>query len=795
MNQRSLRVLEYPKIIDRLMACCITDGGKGLAGALEPFVHREQIDRELKLTAEALDMTMRNGQAPLAALGDTRDLVHRAVIGSMLSMGELLEIAGMLRVTRDMENYYYEDVHPEDIQVLKNYFESLDPCLDLEEEISRKILTSEEMADNASRKLAEIRREIMLKNGRITEKLNAIIGSSANEKYLQDRIVTIRNNRYVVPVKQEYRSQIPGIILDRSSSGATVFVEPMSVVELNNDLKLLATEEEKEVTRILRELSDKVAAYKEVLINDNALLGELDFIFAKGKLGIQMDGVRVALDDADGPMHFLRARHPLLDVKKAVASDITMESGTDTIVITGPNTGGKTVTLKTIGLLTLMVQSGLFVPVREKSRTRVYQEVFADIGDEQSIEQNLSTFSAHMKNIVEIMGRADDQSLVLFDELGAGTDPTEGAALAIALLDNLHRRHAVTVATTHYSELKEYALMTPGIMNASVEFDVQTLRPTFRLIMGIPGKSNAFEIATRLGLSLPIIESAKSHVTKESVRFEETLEKIEEKRSELERVLAETREREAEIERVRHTLEEDQAANEARCRRMIEEAQAQSRQIVEDTEKKTEAIYQKIRLIQESTKSGAIDNKDLEALRKEMKDHAKKVSRKYHRGSRKPSGAARDIPLEVGTAVYLDNLNKEGEILELSDRDSKVIVQVGPMKIKVDRKDITPKEKSRPNEGYRPRKMGQGINGTDRHVMNARLDLRGRTAEEALFLVEKLVSDAVVSGTHELQVIHGKGTGKLRQVIQDYLKDNPLVSEYRYGAPNEGGTGVTIIKM
>lgn len=794
MNERSLKVLEYPKIITALQENCITQGGKMMAKALVPMTHIGVVQQSLDLTEEAVGMVLRNGRPPLAELADTDDYVHRAAIGAMLSMGELLRIASLLRVARDMDNYYYTDTQMDALVGLKALFEVLDPCEMLESEISRKVLTEDEMADNASQELSRIRREILVKNGRITEKLNGIISSTTNEKYLQERLITIRNNRYVVPVKQEYRNMIPGVVLDKSASGATLFIEPLSVVELNNDLKELAIEEEKEMVRILKLLSQKVAMMQAVLTEDHAVLTELDFIYAKAKYALAIGGERVSVAE-DGEYRLLRARHPLLDPKKAVASDIVLDEAIHTMIITGPNTGGKTVTLKTMGLLSLMVQSGLFIPVREGSSLRLFQEVYADIGDEQSIEQSLSTFSSHMTNIVSIMKTADAKSLVLFDELGAGTDPTEGAALAIAILDTLHQRGGLTAATTHYSELKEYALVTPGITNASVEFDVATLRPTYRLLIGVPGKSNAFQIASRLGLEDDIIEAARSTIEVGSIQFEETLEKLEENRH---RVEAEAREmrllrEEAEALRVKAQKEQESARRQSEA--LLTQAREESARIVAETKEKTDEIYKEIRYIQENTEAGLGDNKKLEALRKGISDQEKGLYATYKKKvksekKKKPARAV-SIPIEKGTPVHIYSLHQDGEVLEILKKEKKYFVQVGMLKMKINMDDAVAIQKEAPKTVRRQKP----ITSADRHAMETRLDLRGRNGEESLFLVEKMISDALVSGTHQLVILHGKGTGKLRQVIQAYLKDNPHVEDFRMGAPHEGGDGVTIVTL
>ncbi|MEF9919144.1 MAG: endonuclease MutS2 [Eubacterium sp.] len=624
MDNRSLKVLEYPKILNQFKGFCVSEGAKERALALRPFETLDDVERALEMTNETLNMMLRNGRPPLSEIKNVSDYAKRAAIGSMLTMKELLAIASLLRIVKDMDNYYYNDTQMETLVYVKVLFEAMEPCEELEKEISRKILSEDEMADNASSELSRIRREIHFKNTRISDKLNSLIASSQHEKHLQDRLITIRNNRYVVPVKQEYRVQVPGIVLDKSASGATLFIEPLAVVELNNDLKILAAEEEKEMIRILHDLSEKVAAQKEIIIENYDVLLELDFQFAKGKYGLHINGVKTKVVES-GSMNFIKGRHPLIDPKVVVASNIYMDEGIDTMVITGPNTGGKTVTLKTIGLLTLMVQSGLFIPVKEESTARIYTNIYADIGDEQSIEQNLSTFSSHMKNIVEIMDCADKGSLVLFDELGAGTDPTEGAALAIAILSTLHKRGVTSVSTTHYSELKEYALVTEGVVNASVEFDVATLRPTFRLLIGVPGKSNAFEIAKRLGLSGEIIDESKKLIENEAIRFEETLIKIEEKRrkteadhDEISRLKQRTLEMQRDMmkEREKMRLETDE---------MVKRAQEEASLIVKKTREETENIYKEIRYIQETTAQNVKDNKQLEALRRKIKDQEKNI--------------------------------------------------------------------------------------------------------------------------------------------------------------------------
>jgi len=789
MDQRSLKVLEYHKILKSLKERCVTQGGKAMAGDLVPAETLSGVNRALDFTDESLGMILRNGRPPLSDVVNTSDYVKRASIGSMLSMMELISIATLLRIARDMENYFKADTQKSELVLLTELFCVLKICEELEKEISRKILGPEEIADNASSELSRIRREMQFKNNRISEKLSHMISSTAFEKYLQEKIVTIRNNRYVIPVKQEYRSQVPGIVLDKSASGVTLFIEPMAVVELNNDIKILIAEEEQEIVRILKDLTQKVADNREDIICNYDVLVELDFHFAKGKYGLDINGVKVDIC-LDGKIQLLRAKHPLIPVDQVVASDIIFDEDIDTMVITGPNTGGKTVCLKTMGLLNLMVQSGIFIPVREGSQTRIFNDIFADIGDEQSIEQSLSTFSSHMTNIVEIIEKADENSLVLFDELGAGTDPTEGAALAIAILETLHQRKVTSVSTTHYSELKEFALVTPGVINASVEFDVKTLRPTYRLLIGVPGKSNAFEIAKRLGLRDDIIEKSRELIKNEAIRFEETLIKIDEQRRRTEaehdamiRLKQQTEALKLDMDRERERFGIEKEA-------LTRKAQEEALEIVRKTRVETEEIYREIRTIQETITSGVKDNKQLEAIRKRIKDKEKNI---YNFGEvpRDYQVQGLDIDdLTIGMKVYVKSLRREGVVIKILINDNKAMVQSDMIKLKVDVGDLTPSTAiAKPEEKMVTYKK------IDRHVMNTKLDLRGKNGEESLFLVEKMLGDAMLSGNKQIMIVHGKGTGKLRQIIHEYLKGNPLIEDFRLGAMNEGGSGVTIVNL
>lgn len=789
MDKRSLNVLEYNKILTSLKGCCVTKGGKAVAREQLPAETLSGVTRALDFTNESLGMILRNGRPPLIDVENTNNYVKRAAIGSMLSMRELLSIGTLLRVARDMESYFHGDTQMEELVLLNELFENLGLCEILEKEISAKILGPEEMADNASRELARIRREMHFKNNRISEKLNHMISSTAYEKYLQDKIITIRNNRYVIPVKQEYRHQVPGIVLDKSSSGATLFIEPMAVVELNNDIKILVAEEEKEITRILKELSEKVAEQKEEIIADYDLLIELDFQFGKGKYALEIQGEHVEVSE-DGPIAFLRAKHPLIPKEQVVPSDIVFDETIKTMIITGPNTGGKTVSLKTMGLLNLMVQSGIFVPVREGSKTRIFKDIFADIGDEQSIEQSLSTFSSHMTNIVEIIDKADQNSLVLFDELGAGTDPTEGAALAISILSTLHERNVTSVSTTHYSELKEYALVTKGVVNASVEFDIKTLRPTYRLLIGVPGKSNAFEIAKRLGLKDEIIENSRELIKNEAIRFEETLIKIDEKRRRTEAEHDAIIRLKQETEKLKIQMDKERERFGIEKEELNRKAREEALEIVKKTREETEEIYREIRTIQETTTSVVKDNKELEAIRRRIKEKEKNI---YNFGDTPKiyENQALEIEdLKIGMKVYVKSLRREAEVINILANEDKAMVQSDMIKLKVDVRDLAPSQAI-----AKPIEKKVTFKKVDRHVMNTKLDLRGKNGEESLFLVDKMIGDAMLSGNKQIVIVHGKGTGKLREIIQEYLKTNPLIEDFRLGAMNEGGSGVTIVSL
>ncbi|MGI6110324.1 MAG: endonuclease MutS2 [Eubacteriaceae bacterium] len=794
MDRRSMRALEYDKIKDKLAQYCVNDGARETALALQPQTDLSEIKRELDFTDEALGMSLRSGRLPVSKNEDISGLLGRAAVGSTLQIFELRRIAAVLRTIRDLINYRDDDSIEEPMPLLDDAFDVLDACSDLEQEISHKLISDTEVADNASRELARIRREILNKGRRITEKLQGIITSPGHERHLQDRLVTIRGGRYVVPVKTEYRSQIPGIVLDRSSSGNTLFIEPASVVELNNDLRLLEAEEKDEIERILKGLSETAALYRTVIQSDYDTMIELDYVFAKAAYALDLNARSVELSER-GETALIGARHPLIARDKVVPSNIVLDDDISIMVITGPNTGGKTVTLKTMGLLTLMIQSGLFIPVKEHSKARVFTNVFADIGDEQSIEQNLSTFSSHMTNIVDILNHADDRSLVLFDELGAGTDPEEGASLAVSILDSLKDRGGLTAATTHYAELKEYGLTTDGVVNASVEFDVETLRPTYRLMIGIPGKSNAFEIASRLGLPEDIIKVSRERISENTRDLDKSLAAAEEKTREATLALERAEAMEAEAQEKLKQAEAERGKNAGKAEKLLLDAQQRAADLIDQTKKETDSIYREIQTIQRQAEA-SVDNKTLEKLRRSLaqsqqaaekaEESRKKRTNTWDR-SRKPLKLS---DFKTGDRVYVKSIDREAEVLEILERDKKVRIQSGNMKLNVKPAELVKVGKQ---EREVPVKKNN-VKATPAKVA-VKLDLRGRTADEAVMMTEKFISDAVYAGQTKLTIVHGMGTGRVRAAVQNYLKTCPMIKNYRLGKPDEGGTGATIVTL
>lgn len=791
MQEKTIRVLEFDKVVKKVIDLASSKLGKELAEQLTPEKELPRIKRLLKETSDGASFIERRGTPPLGGIHDIRDSLKRVDLGAVLGPGELLKVADVLRVSRNLKTYAVESVAIEEGNIVNGLIDSLASNKRIEEKIKNSILSEEEIADSASPALGTIRRQIVNLQGSIKEKLNSLIKSSKYQKFMQESIVTMRGDRYVVPVKQEHRSEISGLVHDASSSGATIFIEPMAVVEANNEIKQLRIKEQLEIERILQELTAEVASILDELTVNVSLLAKLDFIFAKAKLSLDFNCVCPKLNE-QGHTVIRKGRHPLLDQKGVVPIDFWVGEEFKTLVVTGPNTGGKTVTLKTVGLFTLMTQAGLHIPANEGTEISTFEQVFADIGDEQSIEQSLSTFSSHMKNIVGIMEKADDRSLVLFDELGAGTDPTEGAALAMAILETLHEFGSTVVATTHYSELKVYALSTKGVENASCEFDVETLKPTYKLLIGVPGKSNAFAISGRLGLSDYILGKAKEFLTQEDIRFEDILMGIEKNRSEAEKekVLAERYR--LEIEGLKKGLEEERSRLQAQKDKILREAREEARKLLLDTREESESLLSELRRL-EIEQEAAERNRAAEQVRSAIRNKLNKVEDSLTEALMPRQGLAKPPKdLKPGDDVLIVNLNQKGTVVIPPDKDGETVIQVGIMKINAHVSNLRRVKEQRAEI----QKTGMGKIGVNKSAtISTEIDLRGTTLDSATDSVDKYLDDASIAGLHEVMIIHGKGTGALRTGIHQFLKHNPHVKSYRLGKYGEGEAGVTVVEL
>ena len=790
MTERSLRVLEFHKIRAELSKYCVSDMGKEKCEALVPTNRIADVRRMQQETEEARVVLTYLGGTPMIPFADVRASLHLAEIGSALSPRALLDIAACLRAARAARDALVTD--RDNTPMLTANASRLSTNRALEQAISDAILSEEEIADRASPELFTIRRKMRSCNERVRERLNGMIHSPTTQKYLQEAIITMRADRYVLPVKQEYRGMVPGIVHDQSATGATIFVEPMAVVEIGNELKQLIASEKAEIDRILRALSAQVAPDAAAIADNLAILAQLDFAFAKASLAREMMACEPKVND-EGRIDIRRGRHPLIDPQKVVPLDIRLGADFTTLIITGPNTGGKTVTLKTTGLFTLMAQSGLQVPAEHGTELAVFDDVFADIGDEQSIEQSLSTFSGHMTNIVSILTQVTPDSLVLFDELGAGTDPTEGAALAQAILSTLLDMHTRTVATTHYSELKEYALTTENVENASVEFDVTTLRPTYRLSIGIPGKSNAFEISRKLGLPEFVIGKAKELLSKEQVRFEDVIANAEYHRqvAERERQIAEEASRE--MVAIRNQAEAERRKLEEQRERSIKKAKEEAKRIVENARRESDAIIAELRAMK---KAGGAQEHEIQRVRKQV-DTAQEAL------ADKPEEAAGEVPksVKVGDMVHIASMDVDATVMSLPDAKGYLQLKVGMMKMRAQMSDLrtlslTQKliKKEQKKQEHKRAMREQRVDVMTRPVRQE-LDVRGMALDEAIPEVQKFLDDAMLSSLGEVSIIHGNGTGILRAGIQDCLRRHPCVSSFRLGRYGEGETGVTIVSL
>ena len=792
MNQKALETLEYKKIIAQLKREMGSAASAKLADELTPLTSEKIIKEELRSTTEAVDLIVRKGPLPTGGLYDIREALLLAKKGGSLTMRQLLEVQNVLGISSEVVAFMHDDALPE----LKYIGEMVDLIVEftaLEKEISRCILTEDEMADNASPKLKDIRRNIHQQNQAIKNKLSRIITSSSNKTYLQDAIVTMRDGRYVIPVKQEYRSFFPGMVHDQSKGGATLFIEPQGVVELNNKLRELEVEEQLEIARILAELSSRVAEHYREIRSNLELLIKLDFIMAKGKLSCKMHASEPKID-TDGELRLISARHPLIEYKKAVPVDIRIGGDYRTLIITGPNTGGKTVSLKTAGLLVMMAQSGLHIPASHASTLPIFGEVFADIGDEQSIEQSLSTFSSHMKNIVSIIDKASYDSLVLVDELGAGTDPTEGAALAIAILERFYDSGALTMATTHYNELKKYALATSGVENAAMEFDVETLTPTYRLLIGVPGKSNAFEISKKLGLSESVIERASEHIKHGDMEFENVISSIEDdkRKAAADRLDAESMRAEIE-ERLKKLEEKEKAISEKRAD-IIAEAKREARELLRETKSAVKDVQKDLRRLQKSGAHTNLNTGALEKSRRKINEAEDLVSEKVVKQVNSEPVSA--DTLKIGDRVKLLTIGQNGTILSLPDEKGNLMINIGALKVKARLQDLMliNEGKDRKPQAKSSSKYGSLLRSKSSSV-SASINVMGKNLEDALADVEKYLDDVYMAGLDMVSIIHGRGGGILKDGIRQMLKRKKYVDSYGAASYNDGGEGVTIVRM
>ena len=788
MNEKALRILEYNKIIEKLVDCATSPMGKVLCEKLEPSADLGDICQNQMETSDALSRVYAKGSLSFSGLRDIRGSLLRLKVGSSLSATELMHVASLLEAALRAKSYGRRENDDMNADSLDGFFNAIEPLSPVCREIRRCILSEEEIADDASPGLKHVRRSIKLTNERIHSQLNAMVNSSAVSNKLQDNLITMRNGRYCLPVKAEYRSQIQGMIHDQSSSGSTLFIEPMAVVKLNNDLRELAAKEKEEIEKILADLSNQCAEFQEELSTNITVMSHLDFVFAKANLSRNYNGTEPVFNE-NGYINIRKGRHPLLDRKKVVPIDISIGRDYRLLLVTGPNTGGKTVSLKTVGLLTLMGQSGLHIPAFDHSELAVYEDVFADIGDEQSIEQSLSTFSSHMTNIVSIIEKSSYRCLVLLDELCAGTDPTEGAALAMAILKNFLKRDVTTMATTHYSELKIYALSTPGACNACCEFDVNTLSPTYRLLIGIPGKSNAFAISSKLGLPNYMIDEAKKFIDANDQSFEDLIADLETSRSTIEKERLEIEQYKSEVSQLKEKLETKQDNLARQKERVLREANEQARKILQDAK---DYADQTIRDMNKLAAGKTANMKELEHKRSAVRD---KLSKTDERLTLKKDKAKKNRPEDFhpGDSVRVLSLNLKGNICGKPDSKGRIAVQMGILKSMVHISDLELLDEE-VIKAPTLKKTGAGkIKMSKSATISTSLNIIGKTVDEAMPELDKYLDDAYLAHLNQVTIIHGRGTGKLRTAVHNKLKKSRYVKSYRLGTFGEGETGVTVV--
>ncbi len=802
MNQKAITVLEYKKIVQILTNYASSALGKELCQNLAPIPDLKLIRSMQRETADALGRVYKFGSLSFSGLHDIRPHLRRLEVGSTLGMGELLSISSLLGVATRVKAYSRnkkngeseEEQEGEGGDSLSERFDAIQPLTSLNTEIKRCILSEDQMSDDASPTLKHIRRTIVNTQNRIHEQLNSIVNSSQTKTMLQESLVTMRNNRYCLPVKQEYKSSFPGMVHDHSSSGSTTFIEPMAVVKLNNELTELAVKEQEEVEKILAELSNLAAEESDFLALNLDVLTELDFLFAKAALAKAMDATEPIFNE-NGFIHIKKGRHPLIDKCAVVPTDITLGRDFRLLVITGPNTGGKTVSLKTVGLLTLMGQAGLHIPAFDHSELAVFEDVFADIGDEQSIEQSLSTFSSHMTNIVTIMSQATSRSLVLFDELGAGTDPTEGAALAMSILTDLRTRGVTTMATTHYSELKLYALETEGVENACLEFDVETLRPTYHLLIGIPGKSNAFAIASKLGLPDNIIEGAKSHVGNDEQRFEDVIKDLDDSRSLIKKEQEEIHRKRKEVDALyKEWMKKKNKVDQAK-ERVLRKANEEAREILQAAKEHADESIRRYNKWMADGANGRAMEQEREGLRDRLLQTEERLSVGSHPSERKTSKQHKPGDFKIGDAVNVLSLGLRGTVSTLPNDKGDMTVQMGILSSQININDVELLDEPTHTHPKAEKAGGGKIKSSKALAIQTDVNLIGKTVDEALSELDKYLDDAYLSHLHQVTVIHGRGTGALRNAVHSHLKKTKYVKGYRLGEFGEGGQGVTIVEF
>ncbi len=781
IQEKTYITLEYDKILNILKQHLASEVGQEFAQKLRPAATLKEAETLQEQTWEAESIYTRTGRTPITGFPDVRELVGRMHASLFLSTRELLAIAQAMRAAREAKDVLQTG---DENSLLCNLANRLTSHRSVEEEIARCILAEDEISDNASAELNRIRRQMKIVGERVREKLNSMLRSMTTQKYLQEAVITIRNGRYVLPVKAECRSQIPGLVHDQSSSGATLFIEPSTVVELGNENKRLLIEEKNEIERILSGLTAMIEPFADEIHMSCNIMGALDVIFARAIMARDFRAVRPKLNES-GRIRIVRGRHPLIAKDRVVPVDIWLGETFRTLIITGPNTGGKTVTLKTVGLFTLMVMSGMFIPADEGTELSTFDSVFADIGDEQSIEQSLSTFSSHMTNTVRILSEADGRSLVLLDELGAGTDPVEGAALAQAILESLYDRNTLTVATTHYSEIKAFALMHAGMQNASMEFDVDRLCPTYRLFIGIPGKSNAFEISRRLGLNDAVIDRAQDFLQKKDVAFETVLSEAEQARRTAENDKEAIYKTRIETEKIKTELEKEKKKLEDEKTLLRQKAREDARRMVQETRQDMEKLIVQLRSIEN------IDQKQLERAVQSSRDAMRKTEeRLYEQAIQRDTAGEAPASVHPGERVKLITLGQEATVLKPVDAKGEVLVQAGVMKLSVPLNDIRPVEQKK-----KPQQTSAKVSLSQDRGSALSIDLRGSMVDDACLELDRFIDNALITGVHEFYVVHGKGTGALRTGVQQYLKNHPRVKTYRIGAYGEGDAGVTVVTL